>query len=177
MGKIMVTLLAPVFLFLGLVVALPAASPAAAGSSPVAESSPAAEATGLDALLSKSDPPGIDLIDRAELMQTVERLASAESQGRLAGGPGFMKAAREMADRFQQLGLKPGGADGFFQNLETEYDDIEICRLALVRQDGTEQTLTLGRDFTCRGVHRLGRLHGAGRVRGIRPLVAGKGAR
>jgi aminopeptidase YwaD len=95
-------------------------------------------------------------IDRAALMQTVEHMASREFQGRLAGSPGYMKAAREMAERFRRAGLAPGGDGGsgtqaYFQGLEIEYTDIETCRLAVVGADGKPRALALGPDFTCRG--------------------------
>jgi hypothetical protein len=41
--------------------------------------------------------PGLDLIQAAGLMKTVERLASPRYAGRLAGSPGYLAAAREMA--------------------------------------------------------------------------------
>jgi hypothetical protein len=95
-------------------------------------------------------------LGRSALMQTVERLASPELQGRLAGSSGYMKAAREMAERFRRVGLSPGGEDdsgarGYFQDLAVEYTEIEACRLALLGPDGAARELRLGPDFTCRG--------------------------
>jgi hypothetical protein len=61
-------------------------------------------------LRSTSDPaPNLDGIHAADLMQTVEWLASPELKGRLAGSPEFMQAARGAADRFRRWGLRPGG--------------------------------------------------------------------
>jgi hypothetical protein len=85
-------------------------------------------------------------------MQTVEYLASPRLRGRLAGSPGYQEAAREMARRFRNLGLRPGGEDDFFQHLEVEYEEIDPCRLALVSPDGSERALGLGPDFLCRGL-------------------------
>ncbi len=127
-----------------------AATSSAAFAGPVGSAS-AAEAIIPHALLGKPALSGLDAFEPIKLMETVEHLASPELQGRLAGGPGFMQAAREMAQQFERIGLKPGGDDGFFQNLMTEYADIEVCRLALIRPDGSERALVLGRDFTCRG--------------------------
>lgn len=103
-------------------------------------------------------PPGPAEIDRAGLLGTVERLASPEFKGRLAGSPGYDLAAREMAERLRRAGLRPGGedpgADGpaaFFQRLTVEYCAIDTCRLALVTPGAAPRPLALGREFTCRG--------------------------
>ena len=96
--------------------------------------------------------PGLETIRAAGLMRTVEYLASPRLAGRLAGSPGYMAAARELAGRFRRLGLTPGGVDGFFQPLEIEYDEIGACRLALVLPDGATRELKLGPDFVARGL-------------------------
>ena len=99
-----------------------------------------------------TEPPGLETIRAADLMKTVEFLAAPRLQGRLAGGPGYWTAAREMAHRFRRLGLAPGGDDGFYQRLDVEYEEIDSCTLALVRPDGSARALRLGPDFTCRGL-------------------------
>ena len=96
--------------------------------------------------------PGLETIHANDLMKTVEYLASPRLAGRLAGGPGYLAAAREMASRFRGLGLAPAGEDGFFQPLEVEYDEIASCRLALVSRDGATRELKLGPDFVARGL-------------------------
>ena len=116
--------------------ALPAAAPPAA---PAASGGPVPEA------------PGLAVIQRADLMRTVEYLASKDLEGRLAGSPGFMTAARQMADRFRLLHLEPGGEDGYFEKLNIEYDEIQACSLALVRRDGSRHAFRLGPDFVARG--------------------------
>ena len=109
----------------------------------------AAPATGAPA---PREAPATGLIRAADLMETVEWLAAPGLQGRLAGGPGYMAAAREMADRFRRLGLAPGGEDGFLQRLDVEYEEIDSCALALVRPDGPARELEAGPDFLCRGL-------------------------
>jgi hypothetical protein len=99
-----------------------------------------------------ADFPGLASIRSAELLKTVGYLSSPRLQGRLAGGPGYMAAAREMAARFRRLGLAPGGEDGYFQRLDVEYEEIPSCRLALVLPGGSTRELKLGPDFTCRGL-------------------------
>jgi hypothetical protein len=95
--------------------------------------------------------PGFETIRAADLMKTVEYLASPPLAGRMAGSPGYLAAARESATRFRRLGLKPAGDDGFFQRLDVEYAEIDTCRLALVLSDGATRELKLGPDFVARG--------------------------
>jgi hypothetical protein len=85
-------------------------------------------------------------------MKSVEFLASRSLAGRLAGSPGYMKAARAMARSFRSLGLLPGGEDGFFQRLEVEYEEIPEARLGLFLPGAATRFLELGPDFTCRGL-------------------------
>ncbi len=96
-------------------------------------------------------PPAFADIDIDALMQTVEYLASPQLAGRMAGSPGYEAAARQMADCFRRLGLRPGGEDGFFQKLHVEYDDIESCSLSIAVHGGPARALQLGEEFTCRG--------------------------
>ncbi len=109
-------------------------------------------ATLLAAASTPREAPAPGGIRAADLMRTVEWLAAPEMRGRLAGGPGYMDAARGMADRFRALGLAPGGDDGYFQRLDVEYEEIDSCALALVRPDGTVRELRHGADFLCRGL-------------------------
>lgn len=96
--------------------------------------------------------PGLESIRAADLMKTVEYLASPRLAGRLAGSPGYLTAARELAGRFRRVGLKPGADRGFFQPLEVEYDEIGACRLALILPDGATRELRHGPDFVARGL-------------------------
>ena len=95
--------------------------------------------------------PGESGIHATDLMRTVTWLASPALAGRVAGSPGYMSAARGMAARFRQLGLKPGGEGGFYQRFDVEYAEIPTCALGLVRPDGSVRELELGTEFTCRG--------------------------
>ena len=98
--------------------------------------------------------PGAETIRANGLLKTVGYLASPSLAGRLAGSPGYMSAAREMAARFRRMGLKPAGEqDGdFFQRLTVEYNEITSCRLALLPPDGAVRELKLGPDFVARGL-------------------------
>lgn len=52
--------------------------------------------------------------DKARLEADVRYLSSDELEGREAGTPGYDKAASYVADRYSELGLKPGGGDGTY---------------------------------------------------------------
>jgi aminopeptidase YwaD len=116
-----------------------------------------AAATADSAASDSTSPPRTDLIRSADLMKTVEFLASKPLAGRLAGSPGYWKAARAMAARFERAGLAAGGINSFFQPLEVEYETIPTCRLAIVDAAGAKHELRLGPDFTCRGLTGSGR--------------------
>ncbi len=92
------------------------------------------------------------LVTEAELMEIVGRLASEEMDGRLAGTPGHLAAAEYAAGRFAELGLQPGGGDGFLRHFSLEANEIvgEVS-LALVDDEGGERPLRHGDDFVARG--------------------------
>jgi len=56
-------------------------------------------------------------------------------EGRNVGSPGFDKAAAYVASQFEQAGLKPGGANGYFQPIAFEEASLNASRssLTLVR--------------------------------------------
>lgn len=98
------------------------------------------------------DAPMSAAITRAALASTVEWLAAPALGGRLAGSPGYLTAAKGMADRLRDAGLAPAGSEGFLQPVEVEWNDIRTCALERVDADGTRHPLRLGEDFTCRGL-------------------------
>jgi hypothetical protein len=69
----------------------------------------------------------------------VEYLASDRLEGRNVGSPGFDKAAAYVASQFEQAGLKPGGANGYFQPVAFEEASLNAAAssLALVRDGRT----------------------------------------
>ena len=54
-------------------------------------------------------PPGVD-----ELLGHVRALTAPEMEGRGSGTPGGARAGQYIADRFQAMGLRPGGEGGSF---------------------------------------------------------------
>ncbi len=96
--------------------------------------------------------PGVELIKGANLIKTVEFLASPELKGRLAGSEGYYKAAEFMAEEFKSLGLKPMGNEGYYQTFTTEYNEIVApCKFELIKADGSRKSYKLGEDYICRG--------------------------
>jgi len=92
-------------------------------------------------------------ITACDLLERVAFLSSREMAGRLPGTPQFTAAARAMADRFAELGLVPGGEDGFFQHLLLESNLVlPGCRLALLAPPGEAgREYVLDRDYVFRG--------------------------
>lgn len=104
---------------------------------------------------------GVERIKSANLLKTVEYLASPELQGRLGGSEGFYKAADFMANEFKNLGLKPIGGDGYFQNFNVEYNDIiGPCNFGMLNINGSVKNFKLGDDFVCRGFTGSGKILG-----------------
>ena len=103
---------------------------------------------------------GVERIKSANLLKTVEYLASPELNGRLGGSEGYYKAAAFMADEFKKIGLKPVGDEGYYQNFTVEYNEILApCKFALVNADGSISNYKLGDDFVCRGFTGSGKLN------------------
>lgn len=122
-------------------------------------------------------------ITAGRLLADVAFLASPACEGRQPGTPGYERAAAFVEARLRELGLAPGGEDGYRQHLPIESNQITAARLALAApgaagtgaegtgaagQDaagtgaaetgGEVREYRLGPDFVCRG------LTGAGRV-------------
>ncbi len=97
-------------------------------------------------------------ITAGSLLATATWLASPQFEGRLAGTPGHDRAARAMAARFREIGLRPGAPDGYLQRFAIESNTIESCRLDLVRTGRPPKRYRLGDDYVCRGFSGSGRV-------------------
>jgi Zn-dependent M28 family amino/carboxypeptidase len=64
------------------------------------------------ALLAFTFPAAAAEIEAERLSEIVKVLASEEFEGRAPGGPGEEKTVTYLVERFQELGLKPGGENG-----------------------------------------------------------------
>jgi peptidase M28-like protein/PDZ domain-containing protein/PA domain-containing protein len=82
------------------------------------------------------------------IVDDVRYLASDALQGRRSGSPGCDAAAAYVARRFESLGLRPGGDDGFYQRFELTVG-VSLGpdnALSVDRGDGA-QALEAGKDF------------------------------
>jgi hypothetical protein len=66
----------------------------------------------------RTGAPGADQVDAGWLLAEIRTLTAPEAAGRAAGTPGADAAARHIAQRFKEAGLRPGGDDGYFQWFE-----------------------------------------------------------
>lgn len=96
-------------------------------------------------------PQSAELINRRDLMKTVEFLSSPELAGRLPGHTGYTKAADYMAKEFAKINLKPGGDNGYFQKLKVEYNNIIYEDNFTIIKNGKEIKYELGKDYVYRG--------------------------
>ena len=89
---------------------------------------------------------GLDSIRAEELRAKLTHFASDEFRGRGNGTPALDEAARYIAGVFEENGLKPIAAQGFFQDFKVErltLGEANTFRLA----GASSVTLKLGRDF------------------------------
>ncbi|MGB3167754.1 MAG: M28 family peptidase [Alteraurantiacibacter sp.] len=106
------------------------------------------------------------LTDRAALERDLRVLADDDMEGREAGTPGYDRAAAYVADRFQSLGLQPGGDDGGWLQHFTlvQHSAASDTRMALVGADGRPQKIEYGEDFVGGGFASAGDADGRGTV-------------
>ncbi len=95
----------------------------------------------------------LQTITAESLLATDSFLASRELAGRLAGSPGYFKAANYAAERFGEYGFKPLGNDSsYFQEFFVEYNDITgPCILEKIENGRAVKSYELGSDYVCRG--------------------------
>jgi hypothetical protein len=73
----------------------------------------------------------------------VQRLASVEFEGREAGTPGEIRAAKYIAKEFSKYGLTPLAADGsYFQSFQLEQGDLRNASLQLMADGQMDSTTT-----------------------------------
>jgi len=82
-------------------------------------------------------------IRAGDLFDLTRVLASPEMEGRLAGSPGYLRAARWAAARFKEWGLDPVLAD-YLQNFEVDYNETgeSAFELILPAREGSAQAET-----------------------------------
>ena len=88
-------------------------------------------------------------ITEDELLERVTHLTSEPLGGRLPGTNGYRLAAEYVAQEFADMGLQPGGNQGYFQSLPMETN--EVIGNPVFRQVGSSEIYQLGQDFVFRG--------------------------
>ena len=83
----------------------------------------------------------------------ISAIASDANEGRQTGSPGYDRAAAYVISRFEALGLKPLGVDGYKQSVafEQQVVDQSASTAALVGPDGAVEPLKVGQDMLISG--------------------------
>jgi Zn-dependent M28 family amino/carboxypeptidase len=104
----------------------------------------------LFALASCTTTRPLSRADRADSWWAdVAALSSDAMEGRLAGSPGYDRAAAFVVERLEALGLEPAGTDGFYQRIAFEEQSLDpaAARIALVGSGGAETPLRTPQDI------------------------------
>ena len=84
----------------------------------------------------------IDTISQEALASHLAYLADDAREGRMAGGRGYDEAAQYVADRFAEMGLTPGGDDGWYQQVPLiSYRIDEESTTLIAHRDGEDTEL------------------------------------
>jgi hypothetical protein len=94
----------------------------------------------------------LDALGADALRAHYEYLADDAREGRLTGTPGYDDAAAYVAQRFEALGLEPGGEDGWYQQvpLQTYQIDNESVQFVAHRDSG-DRAYTYRKEFAAYG--------------------------
>ena len=89
----------------------------------------------------------------AQWWADISAIASDANEGRMTGSPGYDRAAAYVISRFQALGLKPLGVDGYKQpvGFEQQAVDQSASTAALVDAAGAAESLKVGEDLLISG--------------------------
>ena len=94
----------------------------------------------------------IDTITQQALADHLAYLADDAREGRMAGQPGYDEAARYVADRFAEMGLTPGGDDGWYQQVPLiSYRIDEESTTLIAHRDGEDTELQYKEHFVMGG--------------------------
>ena len=84
----------------------------------------------------------VDTITQQALADHIAYLADDAREGRMAGQPGYDEAAQYVADRFAEMGLAPGGDDGWYQQVPLiSYRIDEESTTLIAHRDGEDTAL------------------------------------
>jgi hypothetical protein len=94
----------------------------------------------------------IDTITQQALSDHLAYLADDAREGRMAGQKGYDEAAQYVADQFAEMGLSPGGDDGWFQQVPLiSYRIDEESTTLIAHRDGEDTELQYKEHFVMGG--------------------------
>ena len=95
---------------------------------------------------------GLALIDRDGIETHLKYLADDALMGRMTGTPAYDEAAAYVAGHFEEIGLEPGGDDGWYQQVPMLARRINADSARFVfHQDDVEKAQRWKEDFVMRG--------------------------
>ena len=95
---------------------------------------------------------GLATINRGGIEAHLEYLADDALMGRFPGTPGYDDAAAYVAERFAEIGLEPGGEDGWYQQVSLLARQIDVKSAKFVfHQDDVETEQRWKEDFVMEG--------------------------
>jgi len=117
-----------------------------------AEDATAAATTTESAPVLSSLEQGLALIDRDRIEAHLNYLADDALMGRMTGTPEYDEAAAYVAGHFAEIGLEPGGDDGWYQQVPmlARRIDVDSAKF-LFHQDDVEKTQRWKDDFVMSG--------------------------
>jgi Zn-dependent M28 family amino/carboxypeptidase len=100
-----------------------------------------------EALASTSDD-ALSLINQENMFAHIEYLADDELEGREVGSPGYDLAAKYVAEQYAEIGLEPGGTEGWYHQVELQAYLLDPESPAMsVHRDSGDETLEFREDF------------------------------
>jgi hypothetical protein len=94
----------------------------------------------------------LSVITKDAIYAHLAYLADDALEGRLTGEPGFDKAAQYVADRFAEIGLEPGGDEGWYQQVPLQSYLIDTENVSLVvHRDTGDTEFTYRNDYVVYG--------------------------
>jgi len=94
----------------------------------------------------------IDAVNKQNIEVHLAYLADDARAGRMAGERGHNDAARYVADRFAEMGLEPGGEDGWYQQVPLiSYRIDQESTTLIAHRDGKDTALQYKEHYTMNG--------------------------
>jgi hypothetical protein len=102
---------------------------------------------GIDEPVTSGDP--LDGITKDRIYTHLAYLADDVLEGRLTGEPGFDMAAKYVSERFAEIGLEPGGDEGWYQQVPFQSYRVDTESVSMiVHRDSGDSELRYRDDYT-----------------------------